>query len=129
MSTQMTFAQCTPASRFRPALVPNFQGDLYSNPHTQGRQACLSKEAPRRDDKLPIKFGSGTPSVNSTLTDVAGIAHAKPELVQNVSTMEGSVTLPVHSQQRAYMPSIAALNLLTHTADTRRQPHPERYYR
>ena len=130
MSTQVTWDQCrskgwtTP----RPLLVPEFYGDLCCNPHTQGRQ-LLYKEPPRRDDKLPVRFGSGTPGVNSTVTDLAGIPKAKPDAVQIANTPEGSLSLPVHFQERAYLPSVETLEILTHIPGTRRLAHPARYYR
>ncbi len=130
MGTQVTFRQCRPTDwrTPRPGLVPDFYGDICCNPHTEGRESCLYKEPPRREDRLPIKFGSGVPGVNSAVTDLAGIPKARGK-VQKASTMEGSVTLPTNFQESAYIPSIAALEILTHTSDTRRLAPPARYYR
>jgi hypothetical protein len=95
----------------------------------QGRQLDCFKEPPRREDKLPVRFGSGIPSMNSTVTDLAGIPQSKPDAIKIANTMEGSLKLPVHFQERAFLPSVAALEILTHTSDTRRLPLPARYYR
>ena len=129
MGTQLTWGQCHTWGSFQPSLVPEFYGDVCCDPHMKGRQPCMYKEPPRRDDRLPVRCGSGTPGVNSAVTDLAGIPKKKPHSVQKASTMEGIVTLPGHFEERAYTPSVSALEILTHTSDTRRLPLPPRYYR
>lgn len=129
MSTQLTWAQCIQHTLESPLLVPDFYGGVGSNPHTAGREPCMYKEQPRRADRLPVRFGTGTPGVNTAATDLAGIPKSKSAAVIKASTPEGSLTLPVHFEEQAYLPSINALEILTHTTGTRRSAHPTRYYR
>ena len=130
MSTQVRFADCISWKTPRPYLIPDwFSANPLSNPHTLGREQCRDNEPPRRQDRLPQRYGKGVASVPSAVTDVHGVPYTDETDFIIASTQEGSVKIPVHVQARHYTPTIEALDFLTHTSDTRLQAQPSRYYR
>lgn len=130
MTTQVRFGECLGWQTPRPYMEPDwFSANALSNPLTLDRRRCIDNEPPRRDDKLPQKYGKGMASVPLAVTDVHGLPlNAKADFVI-ADTQEGSVKLPVHVQARHYTPTIEALDFLTHTPNTRLQAQPSRYYR
>jgi hypothetical protein len=132
MSTQVRFSDWRADAwrQARPHMVPEwYSANALSNPHTDARAICLDNEPPRRQDRLPQRYASGTPSVSSAVTDVHGVPHLQSTDFIIASTSEGSVKLPVHLQASEFTPTIAALDFLTHTSDTRLQAHPIKYFR
>ena len=132
MTTQVRFSDCRPGGwkTNRPYMVPEwFAASGMSNPLNIGRNLCLDNEPPRREDRLPQRYGKGIPSVPSAVTDVHGLHSAAKTEFEILETQEGSVKIPVHVQARHYTPTIEALDFLTHTSDTRLQAQPARYYR
>ena len=73
--------------------------------------------------------GKGTPTANTPTTDMYGIGLGNASKLVSFATEEGSVNLPCYVQETFYTPSVEALQIITHTEDTRRLPHPLRYYR
>ena len=131
MSTQVKFGECLDWTTPRPYMVPDFIGELYRNPHTDGRDPCMYDEPTRRDDKLPVRFGRGIPKAESPITDMAGIPTEKVQsgfMWRHGSTPEGTVNIPDTYPPFAYTPSTDALEILTHTSGTRRLARPPRYY-
>ena len=130
MSTQLNFSQCRSDWRTpRPDLVPPFIGQIIQNPLNINRQQRICNDPPRRFDKMPQRYGSGTPTLNSTVVNVAGIGKGEHTKNDTFNTMEGSVKVPVHFQQSFFTPSLQSIDILTHTSDTRLAPNPPRYYR
>ena len=130
MSTQVRFSESRSSWKTpRPNLVPEwFFGNGLNNPHSVGRQS-YDNELPRRSDRLPQTYGKGTPKAQSAITDSYGIHTPRETAYEIAETMEGSVKLPIHVQAGHYTPTIAALDFLTNTVDTRLQAQPNRYYR
>lgn len=130
MSTQIRFSDCD-AERWslpRPDLAYRWFA-VGQNPHTAGRDACSGKDPPRRFDRLPQSYGAGVPTLQTATTDRYGLHQKVQQSYQVAQTQEGPMNVPVHFQQSHYTPSVAALDALTHTSDTRLQAHPPRYYR
>ena len=111
----------------RPYLIPTFIGKFTENK----RPMCNGAESDptRRDDKLPQRYGKGTPTANTPTTDMYGIGLGNASKLVSFATEEGSVNLPCYVQETFYTPSVEALQIITHTEDTRRLPHTLRYYR
>lgn len=131
MATQLRFSDSRPGvwKAPRPNLVPEFvYANGLGNPHSEGR-AITCTEPPRRSDRMPQRYGNGTPTLESAHTDMYGIHRPKKTAHEKASTSEGPVNLPVNFQETYYTPSTAALDFLTHRSDTRLQAQPTRYYR
>ena len=89
-------------------------------------------DPPRREDRLPQKYGSGTPAMNSTKTDVWGISKgaALKDMSDTFQTMNGPISLPRHvPESSGYLPTVATLDAITRAQDTRRLAPPTRYYK
>ena len=122
---QVFTGQCVKEFLPRPELTPKFNGVVAQIP----RATCLGKELSRRQDGLVPRFGSSTPSANSTKLDIFGLALHNPALAyQVVPTTEGSVKLPLETQKVQYLPTGEVLDFLSHSQGTRLQPLPARYY-
>ena len=109
----------------RPDMTVPFLGTL-----TQVQQSlCMNKEVKRESSKLVHTFGSGTPTINGTRTDVHGVSRGNRGITYNlVQTQQGSLKVPVESETFQYLPSVATLNFLTHSQDSRLQQTPSRYF-
>ena len=122
--SQVPFGYCVPEFEPRPDVhVLPYTGTVSQLTHA----ICRGEDPPRRDDRLAQKYGSSCCSANAAEVDFWGF----PVPVQNfqkASTMRGQVQLPVESDRARFLPSCAAIDLLTHSQGTRLQPEPARYF-
>jgi hypothetical protein len=109
-------------------MVPTFLGGFTPVLSNRPHDWCKWADPARRKD-MPQSYGSGEAALNSTLRDMFGIGRGTAVSYEKASTLEGSLKLPVGELEAAYLPTTTALDLLTHTSDTRLQPKPERYFR
>lgn len=127
---QVRFSDCRPTewTTPRPYMVPTFLGGFTPVLSNRPHDWCKWADPARRKD-MPQSYGSGEAALNSTLRDMFGIGRGTAVSYEKASTLEGSLKLPVGELEAAYLPTTSALDLLTHTSDTRLQPKPERYFR
>ena len=122
-------SSCPPRSLFRPDLTERFDDVITAEPQVH----YPYRETPRRADGLLPKFGTGIPTSDSHKVDIYGIAQ-KPRmgslngLYESVQTMEGSVKLPIDTEQLQYTPTASTLDFLTHHQGTRLSFLPHRYF-
>jgi len=122
-------SSCAPRSLFRPDLTERFDDVITPEPQVH----YPYRETPRRADGLLPTFGTGIPTSNSHKVDIHGVPQ-KPRmgslngLYETVQTMQGSVKLPKESEQPQYVPTVAALDFLTHHQGTRLSSLPRRYF-
>ena len=127
---QVKFSDCRAIGwrQYRPYNVPPFLGGFTPVLANRPVDWCKWAEPDRRRD-MKQKYGSDVPQMNSANCDMWGIGIGRADSYTNASTAEGSVKLPVNFQEGAFSPTVATLDFLTHSADTRLQAKPERYFR
>lgn len=138
MSTQVPFDSCIDWRTPRPDLIPDFLGSFTSVEADRPLDWCKWADKPRRYEGRTLsgptpRYGSGTPTLNSAnVCKISGTGNGPPIAHEKVSTPQGFLNLPRQVQEVVrdhYMPETKTLDLLTHTADTRLQAEPSRYYR
>ena len=110
----------------RPFMIPPFTGSFTAT--KSDHPGVNRSDSPKRRDRKQ-KYGKSVPTMNSTAVDMYKLPVAKDENQVQFETAEGSVKLPVHVQEISYVPTVEALDFLTHRTDTRLQSQPLRYFR
>ena len=123
--SQIEHGHCINEFTSRPELTPRWFGQLTPVPRAQPQ--C--KEESRRSDGLIPKFGSGDPKMATARLDHWGLsAKFTPSHYKSKQTSEGSVQLPDEGEKLHFLPSVATLEVVAHSQDTRLQAHPPRYF-
>ena len=118
-------------------MVPTFIGQFTPVDSERPSDWCKWSDPPRRHDARVLggpkpKYGEGTPTMNSYVTDIWGIGTGAAGEHIKASTAEGYMKLPrqgVEVAKNHFLPECAVIDLLTHTPDTRLQHPPLRYYK
>lgn len=89
------------------------------------------EDPPRRAERTPQKYGHGNPEMRGAGTDMWGIATpSKPPSYVTAETCRGEVLLPNEPDVvSGYIPSVGAINNLTHAQRPYEPIPPTRFFR